>query len=613
MPNAYGGAAYPQEDDENALNPTAPSSSGNTTGGGTNANSGVGAQTGTPAPYAPNTPQVTTPQTYGSGAQPTSSTSSSSPSPYSTSATDMGGSMTANTGAAPTSYNPSSTSSTSAPAPYSSPTNYTPSTTAPPPPTGANPGYQPPPNVSMTSAPNANANANTNTNTIGTFAGKPINVPASYAGESTSTPGYAQDAAGDAAVNQMSSNVNASDDAMAAVTKAAGTAAQVFGNADGSAGIVTTVNGTPTRLTYNPATGGFSDGSTTYTAQQVQQFTQQAGLGGVQQHIDGPQGTATSAPAPYTPPSALNPNNVVSTDQGGMLAKNLPNSGQVAMPLAANPNLPNGGAPSTANPISVSNLPPFTGNPQLTASGGASAPAPTSSSQQGTAQVGGQNLLQDYQSMLGNLDKGSLAGAPGVDTNSVLQGLLTGKSALQGPTANTQGAIDKLLANPSAYNSDAVQQTYNNLGGQIDDEYALEQQGLTNNMAARGLSDSSIAGGKLSDLNIGKRSAKEQLAASLATQQAQDLSGATSNAINLGLSGSGQQQTASAQNYAQQLQGLGFNQNNANTTTQQQQQILQSILGYGQQGFNNDLMTNQQNQNSQTEQDQLYLQLLGLQ
>lgn len=238
---------------------------------------------------------------------------------------------------------------------------------------------------------------------------------------------------------------------------------------------------------------------------------------------------------------------------------------------------------------------------------------PVAPGTQGTAQVQGNNLLTDYQSQLQNLDQGNLAGAQGVNTNQILQSLLTGGNAVQGPSAQTTSAINNLLANPSAYDSAAVQNTYNTLGGQIDDQYALQQKQLTNDMAARGLSDSSIAGGKLSDLNIGQRSAKEQLAASLATQQAQDLSGATSNAINLGLSGTAQGQTASAQNYAQQLQALGFNQNNANTNTAQQSAILQQILGYGQQGFNNDVTTQNVNQNSQNEEDQLQEYLLSLQ
>lgn len=161
-------------------------------------------------------------------------------------------------------------------------------------------------------------------------------LPKMFAGEDTSVPGsYAQNAAMDAF--QGPSNINPSDAGMSAVTNAIGTAAQVFGNHDGSAGVVTTINGAPTRLTYNPANGTFSDGSTTYTADQVKQFTQAAGLGGVVQHIDTPVGGPAPSPtqadvsaaqpgavlanggtSPTALPSVapLGPNSATATDQG---------------------------------------------------------------------------------------------------------------------------------------------------------------------------------------------------------------------------------------------------------------------------------------------------------
>lgn len=74
-----------------------------------------------------------------------------------------------------------------------------------------------------------------------------------------------------------------------------------------------------------------------------------------------------------------------------------------------------------------------------------------------------------------------------------------------------QSALQGLLANPTAYGTDAMQREYEAGARQIDDQFTLQQKALNEEMARRGLYDSSIAAGNLSDLNIGKRSAQVEL------------------------------------------------------------------------------------------------------
>lgn len=148
-------------------------------------------------------------------------------------------------------------------------------------------------------------------------------------------------------------------------------------------------------------------------------------------------------------------------------------------------------------------------------------------------------------------------------------------------------AISQALVNPSAYGSDQVMQTYNRLGQNIDDQYAQQKQATDEEMARRGLYDSTLAGGKLHDLNIGQRDAKTALAQQLATSQAQDYSGARSQAI------------------AQALQAQGQDQNYG---LQQQQFGLNSALGYG----NLDLSRQSLAQQGEQAQHQNVLSLLSL-
>lgn len=110
-----------------------------------------------------------------------------------------------------------------------------------------------------------------------------------------------------------------------------------------------------------------------------------------------------------------------------------------------------------------------------------------------------------------------------------------------GQATNVQQAIQQLLANPSSYNTDAVMGTYNRLAGQIDDEFDQRNVGINEEMARRGIFDSTIAGGRLGDSNLARRSAQVELGDRLAQQQAEKIDEARARAAQLGLTDQGQQ------------------------------------------------------------------------
>lgn len=84
-----------------------------------------------------------------------------------------------------------------------------------------------------------------------------------------------------------------------------------------------------------------------------------------------------------------------------------------------------------------------------------------------------------------------------------------------------QQSILDALGNPSRFGAKEAQDMFGRLSGQIDDEYTLKGRQVDEQMAARGFYDSTMAGGQLHDLNVGRRSAKTDLAQRIAESQAQ--------------------------------------------------------------------------------------------
>lgn len=95
------------------------------------------------------------------------------------------------------------------------------------------------------------------------------------------------------------------------------------------------------------------------------------------------------------------------------------------------------------------------------------------------------------------------------------------------------------LGNPQgAYSSDAFNSDVKRAYDQIDDEYSLNQKSLADNLAARGLGttgDSSIGLGRLSDLNVGRKSAKENVLGTLSSDRDKRFSADLQAAVNAAL------------------------------------------------------------------------------
>ena len=186
-----------------------------------------------------------------------------------------------------------------------------------------------------------------------------------------------------------------------------------------------------------------------------------------------------------------------------------------------------------------------------------------------------------------------------------------------------QGMAQQLLQNPSAYNDQAMQAQFARMSGQIDDQYKQKEVATREEMARRGLSDSSIAGGRLADLNVGKRSAQTELAAQIAEQAANRYTSDRVAAMNaaLGVNAQDIQQNQFGQqmglNYAQLAQsgnqfdrslsqsgsqfdrnlaqqGNQFQQNLGFNQFQAQQQNNQFLQNLAQQGYQFDRNLGQQ-------------------
>lgn len=100
---------------------------------------------------------------------------------------------------------------------------------------------------------------------------------------------------------------------------------------------------------------------------------------------------------------------------------------------------------------------------------------------------------------------------------------------------------------------------YDYLGGRIDDDYDMRQKSLEEEMANRGLADSVGEGmysGRTTDLNVGRRSAKEDLAERLGGNSFSNSMSALQQMLGLG-----QQGFENDMNYNQwlmQMLGLGY-------------------------------------------------------
>jgi len=178
------------------------------------------------------------------------------------------------------------------------------------------------------------------------------------------------------------------------------------------------------------------------------------------------------------------------------------------------------------------------------------------------------------------------ANASTFDLLTALTGGAQGQGAGSAVQKATQQSILDLLTNPSPYGTQQVKDLFGSLGGEIDDEYALKQSALDEEMARRGLGVSTNKAGRLNDLNIGRRDAKTRLAGQLAQDYARSLGDYRLGAIGAG-------NTVGTQAQRDNLDWLG------------------ALMGYGQQAFTNDLATNAQNMSAENSYRDYILRLLG--
>lgn len=198
-------------------------------------------------------------------------------------------------------------------------------------------------------------------------------------------------------------------------------------------------------------------------------------------------------------------------------------------------------------------------------------------------------------------------------------GFSPGQSAV---TPQLQQMILRSLQNPSAYGADAVQQSFNRLSGQIDDDFRQQETSLEEDMARRGLADSSIRGGRLQDLNVAKRSARTELADRLVERQAETQSADTARAIaqamgfdsqgfNQGLAGYQANLAGNAQNFQQDLASRAFEGDQNAMEVLRNLDVSRFNRESGQMGFENEMSrAGMQDRFADTDQDRI-LRALG--
>lgn len=172
-----------------------------------------------------------------------------------------------------------------------------------------------------------------------------------------------------------------------------------------------------------------------------------------------------------------------------------------------------------------------------------------------------------------------------------------------------QQALERLfgesLANPSRYDSDQAVATFDRLNSRLLEGADLERTKTREEMARRGLMDSTVHGGRLGDIEIQTARAQSDLASQIAEEQARTFGNDRAQAI------------AQAMGYGQFMTGLGQQDflNDLATFNANQgvnQQNFQNLTGFGQQQFNNQVTTANLNNQYQQQQLELLLQLFGM-
>lgn len=178
-------------------------------------------------------------------------------------------------------------------------------------------------------------------------------------------------------------------------------------------------------------------------------------------------------------------------------------------------------------------------------------------------------------------------------TSDALLSLLTGGAQGTNQTplqAATNAKLLDRLNSSSPYDSDAVRSEYDYLAGNIDDQFAMDSRALDEGMARRGLYGSTgkdFHSGRLSDLNVGRRSAKISLAQDLANKFATTKGQYDTDAITQA-------------------------ENATNASDANQRSWLNQLMGYGQDAFTNDLATAEFNQRQNESEQDFLMRMLAM-
>lgn len=238
-------------------------------------------------------------------------------------------------------------------------------------------------------------------------------------------------------------------------------------------------------------------------------------------------------------------------------------------------------------------------------------------------QMTNSGSLSNMEGSLGN-SYANYQGSPTFQQPNTYTSQFTNPNQGSAIDSATQQSVQGLLNNPDPYSTAAFQaQLQQTLGG-IDDQYNQADAALKGSIANRGLDAAGTIGATDQTYqNLQRRTAEGDAATSLLQTEAQTSAANRATAINTAMGYGNQNYTqglgtynantgTNQQNY-NQAQGtyttnLGANAQNST----QQQQALNNYLGYGQQGFNNQLSTEQQNNTEQQQQQAFQLQLAQL-
>lgn len=150
----------------------------------------------------------------------------------------------------------------------------------------------------------------------------------------------------------------------------------------------------------------------------------------------------------------------------------------------------------------------------------------------------------------------------------------------QGPVGSSlQQAVLANLGSPSRYGSDQAKATYDRLNSTLTEGFDTQRRKTNENLASRGVYDSTIAYGDLQGIDTQQGRAQTDLAARIAEQQATtsgtDMQSAIANALGYGSTLYGQERGNQNDSYNQDLGTAEFNANQDS----QFMQMMMSLYG----------------------------------